>query len=52
VFVAYTVRAIVALMMEAARTFETFVDFYQTILYNPEDGHLLNGRRENLKSYK
>jgi hypothetical protein len=30
-----------ALMMEAARTSETLVNFYQTTRrYNPEDGHL------------
>jgi hypothetical protein len=41
-----------ALMMEAARTSETLVNFYQTIrLYNPEDSHLRTHRRENLKSY-
>jgi hypothetical protein len=34
------IRAI-ALMMEAARTSETLVNFYQTIRrYNPEDSHL------------
>jgi hypothetical protein len=32
----------VALMMEAARTSETLVNFYQTTWrYNPEDSHLL-----------
>jgi hypothetical protein len=42
----------VALMMEAARTSETLVNFYQTTRrYNPEDSHLRNHRRENLKSY-
>jgi hypothetical protein len=31
----------IALMMEAARTFETLVNFYQTTRrYNPEDNHL------------
>jgi hypothetical protein len=31
----------VALMMEAARTSETLVNFYQTTRrYNPEDSHL------------
>jgi hypothetical protein len=31
----------IALMMEAARTSETFVKFYQTIRsYNPEDSYL------------
>jgi hypothetical protein len=41
-----------ALMMEAARTSETLVNFYQTTRrYNPEDSHLLTHCRENLKSY-
>jgi hypothetical protein len=32
----------IALMMEAARTSETLVNFYQTTRrYNPEDSHLL-----------
>jgi hypothetical protein len=32
---------IIALMMEAARTSETLVNFYQTTRrYNPEDSHL------------
>jgi hypothetical protein len=40
-------------MMEAARTSETSVNFYQTTRrYNPEDSHLRSHRRENLKSYK
>jgi hypothetical protein len=44
--------AMIALMMEAARTSETLVNFYQTTrLYNPEDSHLRTHRRENLKSY-
>jgi hypothetical protein len=39
-------------MMEAARTSEPFVNFYQTTRsYNPEDSHLRTHRRENLKSY-
>jgi hypothetical protein len=39
-------------MMEAARTSETLVNFYQTPRrYNPEDSHLRTHRRENLKSY-
>jgi hypothetical protein len=39
-------------MMEAAKTSETLVNFYQTTrLYNPEDSHLRTHRRENLKSY-
>jgi hypothetical protein len=40
------------LTMEAARTSETLVNFYQTTRrYNPEDSHLRTHRRENLKSY-
>jgi hypothetical protein len=43
---------LIALMMEAARTSETLVNFYQTTLrYNPEDSHLRAHRRENLKFY-
>jgi hypothetical protein len=39
-------------MIEAARTSETLVNFYQTTRrYNPEDSHLHTRRRENLKSY-
>jgi hypothetical protein len=39
------------LMMEAARTSETLVNFYQTTRrYNLEDSHLRAYRRENLKS--
>jgi hypothetical protein len=39
-------------MMEAARSSETLVNFYQTKQrYNPEDSHLRTHRRENLKSY-
>jgi hypothetical protein len=38
--------------MEATRTSETLVNFYQTTRrYNPEDSHLHTHRRENLKSY-
>jgi hypothetical protein len=34
-------RGLIALMMEAARTSETLVNFYQTTRrYNPEDSHL------------
>jgi hypothetical protein len=34
---------LIALMMEAARTSETLVNFYQTTQrYNPEDSHLDN----------
>jgi hypothetical protein len=39
-------------MMEAARTSDTLVNFYQsTRRYNPEDSHVRTHRRENLKSY-
>jgi hypothetical protein len=42
---------IIALMMEAASTSETSVNFYQTTWRNnPEDSHLHTRRRENLKS--
>jgi hypothetical protein len=38
-------------MMEAARTSETLVNFYQTTRrYSQEDSHLRTHRRENLKS--
>jgi hypothetical protein len=43
---------LIALMMEAARTSETLVSFYQTTRRcNPEDSYLHTHRRENLKSY-
>jgi hypothetical protein len=43
--------SIIALIMEAARTSETSVNYYQTTQrYNPEDSHLRTHRRENLKS--
>jgi hypothetical protein len=42
---------LIALMMEAASTSETSVNFYQTARRNnPEDSHLHTRRRENLKS--
>jgi hypothetical protein len=42
----------VTLMMEATRSSETLVNFYQTTWrYNPEDSNLRTHRRENLKSY-
>jgi hypothetical protein len=38
--------------MEAARTSETLVNFYQnTRRYNPQDSHLRTHRSENLKSH-
>jgi hypothetical protein len=38
--------------MEAARTSEMLLNFYQTTRrYNPEDSHLRTHRREILKSY-
>jgi hypothetical protein len=41
-----------ALMLEAVRTSETLINFYQTTRrYNPEDSYLRTLRRENLKSY-
>jgi hypothetical protein len=41
-----------AMMMEAASTSETLVNFYQTTWhYNPEDNHLHTRHHENLKSY-
>jgi hypothetical protein len=44
--------SIIALMMEAAKTSETLVNFYQTTRrYSPEDSHLRTHRRENLKYY-
>jgi hypothetical protein len=48
----HTRGLLIALMMEAARAFETFVNIYHTTRrYNPEDSHLRTHRRENLKSY-
>jgi hypothetical protein len=44
--------SLIALIMEAARSSETLVNFYRTTRrYNPEDSHLRTNRRENLKSY-
>jgi hypothetical protein len=43
---------VAALVMEAAMTSETLVNFYQTTRrYNPVDSYLHTHRRENLKSY-
>jgi hypothetical protein len=45
--------SIIALMMEAASTSETSVNFYQTTRrINPEDSPLHIRRHENLKSHK
>jgi hypothetical protein len=42
----------VTLMMEAARTSETLVNFYQTTWrYNPEDSHLHTHHHKSLRSY-
>jgi hypothetical protein len=44
---------LVALMMEAARTSETMVNFYKvTRRYIPEDSNFCTHRPENLKSYQ
>jgi hypothetical protein len=41
VLAASIIRTHIALMMEASRTFETLVNFYQTTQHcNPEDSHL------------
>jgi hypothetical protein len=41
VLTAVSMKMAIALMMEAARTFETLVNFYRTIRrYNPQDSHL------------
>jgi hypothetical protein len=50
---AASIIAIIRVMMEAANTSETSVNFYQTTWRNnPEDSHLHTRRRENLKSHK
>jgi hypothetical protein len=52
VHAASIIRAIIALMMEAACTSETSVDNYFTRQYIPEDkSELHTRRRENLKSH-
>jgi hypothetical protein len=44
--------AAIALMMEAAWSSETLLNFYQTTRrYNPEDSHLRTHHLENLKFY-
>jgi hypothetical protein len=43
VHAASIIRVVITLMMEAARTSETMVNFYQTMWhYIPEDSHLQN----------
>jgi hypothetical protein len=43
---------IIALMMKAASTSETSVNFYQsTRRYNPEESHIYIRRHEDLKSH-
>jgi hypothetical protein len=46
-------EALIALMMEAASTCETTINFHQTAWRsNPEDSHVHTRRRENLKSHQ
>jgi hypothetical protein len=48
----FRVVALCSLHMDAAGTFETLVNFYQTTwCNNPEDSHLHTHCRENLKSH-
>jgi hypothetical protein len=52
VLAASIIKAIVSVMVGAANTYETSVNFYQTTRRNnPEDSHLHTSRRENLKSH-
>jgi hypothetical protein len=45
--------SLIALTMEAARIFETSVNFYETTRRSiPQDSHLHTRRRENLKSHQ
>jgi hypothetical protein len=41
----------ITLMIEAARTSEMTVNFYQTTGHNPEDSHICSHYHKNLKSY-
>jgi hypothetical protein len=51
VHAAFIVRALIALVMEAARTSETSVNIQlRTRQYIPEDSEFRTRRRENLKS--
>jgi hypothetical protein len=46
-------QTIIVLMMEEASTSETSVNFYETRRRRiPEDSHLHDSRRENLKSHQ
>jgi hypothetical protein len=51
VFAASIIRAMIALMMEAASTSKTSVNYHTTRRNNPEDSHLHTCRCENLKSH-
>jgi hypothetical protein len=52
VFNAFTLRTMATLIMEAAGTSETFVNFYQTTRrYNTEGSRVHTRRHENIKSY-
>jgi hypothetical protein len=52
VLAAFIIR-VMPLMMKAASTFETLVNFYQTTWHsNPEDSHLHTCHHESLKSHK
>jgi hypothetical protein len=51
VLAASIIKALIALMVAAASTSETSVNFYQTIRRNnPEDSHFRTRLRENLRS--
>jgi hypothetical protein len=44
-------EVIIALMMEAASTSETLVNFYQTTRHNnPEDSHIYTRRHDKIKT--
>jgi hypothetical protein len=46
-------RSLIALMMEAVRTSETSVNFYETTRRNIQEGfHLHTRRRQKIKSHK
>jgi hypothetical protein len=53
VLAASIIRAIIALVMEAANTSETSVNFYQTTQHNnPKDSHLHIHHHDNLNITK